>query len=424
MNLSNIRPSARQDNSGFTLLELLVVLAIIVALFAILAPTVMSYRNKSNVRIAESWVKNLEKALQAYFVDHGAFPTTEQGLNALIYIPQNEGQTGTGMPMQPGTANPNDPNAGMGMGATPVGGAEAFGQGMGGMQPNMGMGTDPNMGGAGATPVGGNMNMNTPPGGITGMGGMGANPNMMGNGMQPGMGMGTDPNNMMGGQPGMMSGQTGMVGSGWTQPTYNPQLYVNARKRPDPYLTSDSVPLDPWGLPFRYEYTLVNGVNPKTGDRKPAVWSAGYDGIDFTEDDIRSWDPKVAAEQLALQQQQMQMGGGMQQGMGMGTDPNNMMGGGMQPGMGTDPNMMGGAQPGMMGGAQPGMMGGAQPGMMGGAQPGMMGGAQPGMMGGAQPGMMGGAQPGMMGGAQPGMMGGAQPGMGGAQPGMGGQPPL
>ncbi len=410
---------------GFTLLELLVVLAIIVALFAILAPAVMSYRNKSNINITKSWIGNFDKALQTYVVDHGNYPTTEQGLNALIFVPMNEGQQTAGTMPQVGLANPNDPNAGMNMGATGVGGVDSFNNpgAMGGMP---GMPGDPNnpMGG-GANAVGGMPPMGGAPGATPGMPGMN-DPNMMG-GMNPmGGGMTGDPN-MMGGMNGAnpMGGALTGFGSTWTQPFFNPQLYTVLKKRSDPYLTGDAVPLDPWQQPYRYEMNLVNGVNQRTGERnKPAIWSAGPDKTDFTEDDIMSWDPKVAAQQLALQQQQMQMGGGMG-GVG-GVDAMGNPIGGAQPGMpggdmmnGMPQNPMGGTMPGgmpqnPMGGTMPGGMP-QQP--MGGAMPGgmpqnPMGGAMP---GGMPPQPMGGAMPGGM---PPQPMGGAMPG------GMPPQPPM
>ena len=323
---------------GFTLLELLVVLAIIVALVALLAPVVMTMQEKSNVRVAQSWIGNFNKALDAYAVDHGKYPTTEQGLNALIYIPLNEGQQQPGMMQQSGLTNPNDPNAATNMGAFGVGGAEAFNNP--GAIP--GMPSDPTSMGGGAVSVGG-IGMTPGMAGTTNMmPGMTGDPNMM-----PGM---TGDPNMMPGMTGdmnsMVGGNTG-YGTGWTQPLFNPQLYINARKRLDPYLTGDKLESDPWKRPFRYEYYIVNGINPRTGDRRPAIWSAGPDGVDDTDDDIRSWDPQVAAQQRALQQQPMQPGG-----MG-GVDA---MGNPLQPGMMGGVDAMGNPlQPGMMDGMmQPG----------------------------------------------------------------------
>ena len=309
---------------GFTLLELLVVLAIIVALVALLAPLVMTQRERSNQRIAQSWIGNFEKSLDLYYTDFGHYPTTEQGLNALIFVPLNEGQYAQGMVQQPGYANPNDPNAGgMNLGASGIGGPDAFN-----------------------TPMPGGPNTLDPMGGGVSLGLGGTAPPF------PNAGFAGDPNAMGGGisDPNMMGG-TGYGGT-WTEPQFNPQLYINAKKRSDQYLAGSEVPSDPWKRPYRYSYNLVNGINPLTGDRKPAIWSAGYDGIDNTEDDLRSWNPKVAAEQLALQQQQMMYGGGtggvdamgnpLQPGaMGGGFDA---MGNPLQPGMSNDMMM----QPGGM----------------------------------------------------------------------------
>ena len=384
---------------GFTLLELLLVLAIIVALFAILGTAIATYRQKSRINFAESWVGNFGRALEAYSTDHGDYPTTEQGLNALIYIPINEGQPMPGMVQPPGYVDPNDPNAGMNLGATALGGPDAFNNpgAMSGMNTIPGA-FDPT--GGSATALGGPGAMAPMPGAMPG------DPNMM---------MGADPNMMMGGMDPTGGMPTG-YGTGWAQPTFNPQLYMQGRKRLDPYLTGDKIPLDPWGQQYRYEYTLVNGVNRLTGDRKPAIWSAGPDKVDGTDDDIRSWDPQVAANQLLLQQQQMQYGGGMG-----GVD---MMGNPLQPGMldgGMMPSMDGGMMP-PQGGMMPPMDGGMMP-----PQGGMMP-PQGGMMP-PQGGMMS-PQGGMMS-PQGGMMppqGGMMPPQGGMMPPQGGgippQPPM
>jgi general secretion pathway protein G len=308
---------------GFTLVELLLVLAIIVALFAILSTAVATVRHRSRINMAQTWVGKLGTALDTYTIDHGDYPTTEQGLNALIFIPINEGQAVLGMMPQPGMMNPNDPNAGgMNYGAGIAGGPDSFSNpAMSGVPGTV----DPMMGNNGAMVTGGTPTMPMASGTTPGIPG---DPNMMSGGMN-------DP--MMSGMNPMGSGTTGF-GTGWTQPMFNPQLYMPAKKRLDPYLNGDKIPLDPWNHPYRYQYDLFNGVNRVTGDRKPAIWSAGPDGIDNTEDDIRSWDPQVAANQLALQQQQMG-GGGMMSG---GFDA---MGNPLQPGMmGNDmmnPNPMG-----------------------------------------------------------------------------------
>jgi general secretion pathway protein G len=214
---------------GFTLMELLVVLAILVLLMAMVAPRVLKFLGKSDISVAKSQIGSLKKSLDLYSADCRSYPTTEQGLQALIYPPA--------------------------------------------------------------------------------------------------------------------MGETGTAVRGWD----------------GPYLDGDSVPVDPWGLPYGYSFPPTRGRGPG-----PDIWSFGPDNMDGTEDDICSWTlgPSGTGEQGMMGQDPMggQLGpNGMPQ-MDQGFPP--MDGGGMQPG-GMQP---GGMQPGGMqpGGMQPGGMqpGGMQPGGM------------------------------------------------------------
>ena len=74
---------------GFTLLELLVVIVIIGLLAGLVAPRYFDQVSKSNAKIARAQIDSLEKALDQYRIDVGAYPTTEQGLAALNTKPQN-----------------------------------------------------------------------------------------------------------------------------------------------------------------------------------------------------------------------------------------------------------------------------------------------------------------------------------------------
>lgn len=75
---------------GFTLLELLVVMVIIGLLAAYVGPKYFSQVGKSEVKMAQAQIDALEKALHQYRLDVGSYPTTEQGLAALITSPNNE----------------------------------------------------------------------------------------------------------------------------------------------------------------------------------------------------------------------------------------------------------------------------------------------------------------------------------------------
>ena len=78
------------NSRGFTLLELLVVIAIIGLLAGYVAPRYFSQIGKSEVGVAKAQVDAFEKALDQYRLDTGRYPTTEQGLAALVNRPPNE----------------------------------------------------------------------------------------------------------------------------------------------------------------------------------------------------------------------------------------------------------------------------------------------------------------------------------------------
>jgi len=75
---------------GFTLLELLVVILIIGLLTGIVAPRFLGQISRSEATAAKAQLDAFDKALQAYRVDTGRFPTTSQGLKALAAQPADE----------------------------------------------------------------------------------------------------------------------------------------------------------------------------------------------------------------------------------------------------------------------------------------------------------------------------------------------
>jgi general secretion pathway protein G len=79
----------RRTGHGFTLLELLVVIVIIGLLAGLVAPRYFDQVSKSNTKIARAQIDALDKALDQYRLDVGAYPSTEQGLEALNARPQN-----------------------------------------------------------------------------------------------------------------------------------------------------------------------------------------------------------------------------------------------------------------------------------------------------------------------------------------------
>lgn len=74
---------------GFTLLELLVVIVIIGLLAAYVGPRYFSQLSKSERGTAKAQIEGLGKALDTYRLDTGHYPTTEQGLNALVTKPND-----------------------------------------------------------------------------------------------------------------------------------------------------------------------------------------------------------------------------------------------------------------------------------------------------------------------------------------------
>ena len=81
-------------NRGFTLLELLVVIVIIGLLAGFVAPRYFSQVGKSEVQVARAQIDAFEKALDQYRLDTRRYPTSEQGLRALIERPANEPRWG------------------------------------------------------------------------------------------------------------------------------------------------------------------------------------------------------------------------------------------------------------------------------------------------------------------------------------------
>ena len=72
---------------GFTLMELLVVLAILGLLMSLVGPRVLSQLGGAKTKTAAIQIKDLEQSMEMYKLDVGRFPTTEEGLVALVAKP-------------------------------------------------------------------------------------------------------------------------------------------------------------------------------------------------------------------------------------------------------------------------------------------------------------------------------------------------
>jgi general secretion pathway protein G len=84
-------PSSRgRRATGFTLLELLVVMVIIGLLAGFVAPRYFAQVGKSQVKVARAQIDALDKALDQFRLDVGRYPTTEEGLQALVAPPSGE----------------------------------------------------------------------------------------------------------------------------------------------------------------------------------------------------------------------------------------------------------------------------------------------------------------------------------------------
>jgi len=81
------RFSGRKDTQGFTLIELMVVIAILGLLVALVAPAVMHQLGSAKHKIADQSIARIAGILDMYRLDVGNYPTTDQGLQALMARP-------------------------------------------------------------------------------------------------------------------------------------------------------------------------------------------------------------------------------------------------------------------------------------------------------------------------------------------------
>ena len=75
------------NNKGFTLLEIIVVVFILSLLAAIVAPKIIGRTDDARIAEAKIQIKNFETALKLFKLDNAFYPSTEQGLAALIEKP-------------------------------------------------------------------------------------------------------------------------------------------------------------------------------------------------------------------------------------------------------------------------------------------------------------------------------------------------
>jgi len=104
----NRRSSFRRTlERGFTLVEMLVVISIIALIMALVGPRVLNFLAESKVKAAKIQIASLESALDLYALDTGQYPSSSDGLDALMHRPG--GVTSWSGPYLKGNEVPNDP---------------------------------------------------------------------------------------------------------------------------------------------------------------------------------------------------------------------------------------------------------------------------------------------------------------------------
>jgi len=99
------RPNVSQQ--GFTLVEMLVVITIIGLIMGLIGPRVLNYLNESKVKAARIQLQSFSGALDLFYLDAGRFPSTSEGLAALVQ--RTPGVSAWNGPYLKGGSLPNDP---------------------------------------------------------------------------------------------------------------------------------------------------------------------------------------------------------------------------------------------------------------------------------------------------------------------------
>src|SRR5215467_9474531 len=101
------RRGASHGQRGFTLVEILVVITIIGLIMGLVGPRVLSYLGESKAKAAKIQIESFGSALDLYYLDNGRYPTTSEGLAALV---QRSGTSRTwNGPYLKGSVVPTDP---------------------------------------------------------------------------------------------------------------------------------------------------------------------------------------------------------------------------------------------------------------------------------------------------------------------------
>jgi len=101
------RHARRRAQRGFTLVEMLVVITIIGLIMSLVGPRVLNYLGESKVKAARIQIQSFASALDLFYLDAGRYPTTSEGLVALVK--PAAGLTAWNGPYLKGASVPNDP---------------------------------------------------------------------------------------------------------------------------------------------------------------------------------------------------------------------------------------------------------------------------------------------------------------------------
>lgn len=83
-------PTTRRDRRGFTLIEIMAVVLIMGLLMAVVGVNIKAQIDKARLATARAQITQLESALEFYRMDNGRYPTSEQGLDALVREPSGD----------------------------------------------------------------------------------------------------------------------------------------------------------------------------------------------------------------------------------------------------------------------------------------------------------------------------------------------
>jgi len=99
--------SRHAGQEGFTLVEMLVVITIIGLIMGLIGPRVLNYLSESKVKAARIQLQSFSSALDLFYLDAGRFPSTSEGLSALVQ--RTPGVSAWNGPYLKGGSLPNDP---------------------------------------------------------------------------------------------------------------------------------------------------------------------------------------------------------------------------------------------------------------------------------------------------------------------------